>query len=152
MASDTDTFYRTNAPGVISETLDGEAVIMDLRSGTYFSTNGIGAVVWNWLETGTTQNGITASLAALPVDDPSRIADDVATLFAELLRHQLIVVDPGTTDLPAPHSVPDGLTYTPPALAIYTDLDDLLQLDPVHDVDAESGWPVPRPDAADQTP
>ncbi len=39
----------------------------------------------------------------------------------------------------------DGVTraYTVPALTRYDDLDDLLLLDPIHEVD-DAGWPIAR--------
>jgi hypothetical protein len=37
--------------------------------------------------------------------------------------------------------------FTDPVIEIYTDLQDLLLLDPIHDVD-DRGWPVFNPQAA----
>ena len=37
-------------------------------------------------------------------------------------------------------------TYEPPTLKKYDDMADLLLVDPIHDVAAETGWPERRPD------
>lgn len=34
------------APDVIGEVVEGEAVVLDLRSGTYFALNGVGTRIW----------------------------------------------------------------------------------------------------------
>ncbi len=40
-----------------------------------------------------------------------------------------------------------NVPYAPPALETYTDMQELLLLDPIHDVD-ETGWPAARPHQA----
>jgi len=44
--------FTVNAPAVVSEVIDGEAVILNLRSGHYFSALHTGAVVWEWIDGG----------------------------------------------------------------------------------------------------
>ena len=44
---------------------------------------------------------------------------------------------------PAPVSVA-GVAYTEPSLSVFSDMQDLLLLDPIHDV-SEAGWPMPKP-------
>jgi len=69
----------------------------------------------------------------------------VEAFIRELAGYNLIVADPDGNPEATPAPATAELIYTPPVLSAYTDMEDLLQLDPVHDVDAESGWPVPRP-------
>jgi len=38
--------YRPNAPQVIAETIAGEAMIVNLATGHYFSLQGSGADIW----------------------------------------------------------------------------------------------------------
>lgn len=38
-----NTPFRVNSPSVIGEVLDGEAIIVNLDSGAYYSLNGAGA-------------------------------------------------------------------------------------------------------------
>jgi hypothetical protein len=51
---------------------------------------------------------------------------------------------PAAPDDPAPA---ERATFIAPVLAVYTDMQDLLLLDPIHDVD-EIGWPTRRDGAA----
>ena len=140
-----DLRYRPDAPSVISETLDGETVIMDLRSGTYFSTRGVGALIWTWLEQGATIGQVASGLAMLRDGEPELVASTLDPFVRELAGFNLIVADPDRQPNTVLPTAPAELVYSPPVLSAYTDMEDLLQLDPVHDVDAETGWPVPRP-------
>ena len=38
-----DVVYRVNSPNVVAEVIDGEAVIVNLRNGMYYSLDGGGA-------------------------------------------------------------------------------------------------------------
>ena len=42
--------YRVNSEQVINETIDGEAIMIDLASGAYFSLSQVGAEVWAGIE------------------------------------------------------------------------------------------------------
>ena len=39
--------YRVRDKNVVSEIIDDEAIIMDLADGTYFSSDGAGAIIWD---------------------------------------------------------------------------------------------------------
>lgn len=58
----TQPMYALNQPFVVSELIDGEAVIMNLNSGNYYSTRHTGALVWAWLEQGWNSERICAAL------------------------------------------------------------------------------------------
>ena len=45
----TNNHYVVNAPAVVSEIIDGEAVIMNLKSGNYYSSDKCGADLWEWI-------------------------------------------------------------------------------------------------------
>ena len=126
--------------------IDGEAVIINLDTGTYDSARGSGAVVWTTIDTGATVGQILDALTLAYGDDAT--ADHVASFTADLEAEGLIhqADDGGTAPIYrgyAPVAATD--VYTPPALERFTDMEDLLLLDPVHDVD-QLGWPhTPAP-------
>jgi len=79
------------------------------------------------------------------------VDDAVRDFTARLLEEGLIV--PAPADNPgSPLPVPErsSVGFSTPTMSVYTDMEDLLLLDPIHDVD-ETGWPV-RADAADPAP
>jgi len=45
--------------------------------------------------------------------------------------------------MPVAEDRADNARFQPPTLNKYTDMRDMLLLDPIHDV-GESGWPVPK--------
>lgn len=68
--------YRVRDKNVVSEIIDEEAIIMDLADGTYFSSNGAGAVIWDGIVCGfeapqikeRVQHGFSVDPAALNSD------------------------------------------------------------------------------------
>jgi hypothetical protein len=79
------------APDVLSRTLDGEAVLLDLKSGTYFGLNDVGTKIWELIARGATVAEIREQvLTTFEVDEPTA-ARDIEELLAELVRRQLIV-------------------------------------------------------------
>lgn len=79
------------SPDVVFRDLDGEAVILDLGSGTYFGLNAVGTRVWQLLEAGRDESRIVDTLAAEYEAERSVIAADVARLLEELRGRRLIV-------------------------------------------------------------
>lgn len=67
---------------VVSREIDGETVILDLKSGTYFGLDAVGTRVWQLLvEHGRVQPVLDALLAEYDVDEETLRAD-----LTELLR------------------------------------------------------------------
>ena len=74
--------------------------------------------------------------------DPELVGDAVARLVDELITEGIVVQadEPGQPVLAAIESNGDSRPYQEPKLGKYTDMQELLLLDPVHEVD-EVGWP-----------
>jgi len=107
------------------------------RGLTFQSIKDSGAVLWHDLMAG-------HSVEAL-VD----LAGENAELAAGIARFADEVVNCGlmrpTTEAPVPSgpaaTAAQAATMTAPALESFGDMQDLLLLDPVHEVDEEMGWP-----------
>lgn len=140
--------FRVNSPTVVSEVFDDEIVIIHLDSGTYYSLSQSGAEIWQLLQSGATLSEITAKLAVIYALRPAEIESTVQQFVAELAQEQLLIPHNTATKLPQPFTAPavDSAVHSgykhfvAPALHKYTDMQDLLLLDPIHDV-VESGWP-----------
>lgn len=135
-----------NAPLVVSETIEGEAVIMHHGTGRYFDISGSGAIVWQAIEQGATPAMLCDHLAAAHDLLPAQAEAHVATFLETLAAHDLIRTDPEAVASPLPALPVLAAPFLPPALGVHDDLADMLLLDPIHDVD-EVGWPAPRPGA-----
>ena len=72
---------------VVSEIIDGEAVIMDLRSGLYFSAEGLGAMIWDGIAAGQDTAAIAARIGTATGAEAARIAGDLDAFIATLVEN-----------------------------------------------------------------
>jgi hypothetical protein len=134
---------RIGSEHVTSETVDGEVVILDQVSGSYYSLTGAGAEIWALLASPRSAAELVAAASARFDAEPATVRAEVERLLAELEREALLVRAEGAGDAPGP-TTSEGprVAWSAPKLEKFTDLQQLLLLDPIHDVD-ESGWPRP---------
>ena len=59
----TETRFRLNAPNVIAEMIEGEAILVDLRTGNYYSIQGSGSQIWEAIARGATLAHVTEAVA-----------------------------------------------------------------------------------------
>lgn len=128
--------YRMNAPNVIAETLDGEALIINLHTGFYYSLDSVGAAVWTLLCDGWSVDEVADRLTVAFGGDV--LPAPVASLVTELLAEQLLVAEPSAVRADASPIFP--AEFQAPVLRKYTDMQGLLEADPIHEVEA-AGWP-----------
>ena len=139
--------FRIVAEYVVSEVIDGEAVMMDLRTGSYFSATGAGAPIWADLEARRNYRQILQSLTAQYSIDSRTLTDALDRFLADLVANNLVeeiaIEEPADNNLGRSDrdTVSTASVYKPPVLTIHTDMQDLLLLDPIHDVDS-AGWPM----------
>ena len=136
---------------VVHETIDGEAILIHMESGFYYSLDGAGAEIWNGLATGSPSAEVAAGLRMRYQAPPGAIEDAVSGLASELCREGLL----DETDTPADRGAVSSLApvngatgsrqeFKAPVLHRYTDMADFMLVDPIHEVD-ESGWPNRKP-------
>ena len=149
--------FQVNKPKVINEIIDGEAIIVNLDNGNYYSTDKVGAVIWNLLENGSAQQQIVETLAQQYTGSPVAMAEGVRKLITELQHEGLIVPqqekEPSTNGATSQNPTQETQAqngekplFETPVLHKYNDMQDLLLLDPIHDVD-ETGWPNTNPNS-----
>jgi hypothetical protein len=130
---------RIPSERVVSEVIDGEVVAIDLESGRYYSLEGAAARAWEAIQAGEQLGGIAEAVAADAGISADEARPDVAAFIAELQAEGLVMNGNGATAPPA------GPGRIPLVLHRYTDMQDLIVIDPIHDVD-ETGWPNRRPE------
>jgi hypothetical protein len=134
---------------VAADTVEGEAVIINLDTGAYYTTEGAGCDAWQLLASGQTLGHVVESLGSrYDADDGAiegYVQQLVKTILAEGLMHAL--ESDGTPPVDESDEGVDGLRavetrqpFEPAEFISYHDMKGLLLLDPVHEVDAE-GWP-----------
>jgi Coenzyme PQQ synthesis protein D (PqqD) len=140
--------HRVNSPNVIYETIEGEVILIDLKTGTYYSLRGVGAAIWQGIVAGAAGEQIAHELRRRYDASEDQTAAAVKSLVGELERESLIRIDDGegeAAELPMfENGAGPRLPFEPPSLEKHTDMQDLILLDPVHEVGAE-GWPQPKP-------
>lgn len=141
--------FRINTPKITHQTIDGESIIIDFDSGSYFSTAGVGAAIWEEVAQNAVVSDIVSELAQRYTGDITVIQQAVEQFLLELQRETLIVLldNPPTEPRPAYPSEAQTPAARPafqaPTIDKYIDMQDLLLLDPIHDVD-EQGWPMKK--------
>lgn len=147
------TRFRIKKPRVIHQTLDGEVVIINLETGNYYSLLGTGAEIWSAIERNADLEGILAALGWKYAAPGDGLAEAVARFVEQLQQEGLIeALGQGAPEAPEalapePDAPPgyQGAAFEPPVLEKYDDMQDLILLDPVHEIDEEKGWPHLRP-------
>jgi len=128
--------------GVIHQDFEGECVVIDLDTGNYFSLQGAAGALWRRLTAGAASTADLADeLVALYEVEPATALADAASFIADLARETLVVDGAGTAVAAGSPPVPDRAAYAAPRVDAYRELQDLLLLDPVHEVDPAVGWP-----------
>ena len=142
-----ETRFRLNAPNVIAETIEGEAILVDLRTGNYYSIQGSGSQIWEALARGVGVGRVAEEVSKAFSIERAEAEAAVSSLSEELEREGLIVpIDhtDGEETSPSLQLSSNGRLFTAPVVEKYTDMQDLVLLDPVHEVD-ERGWPHVQP-------
>jgi hypothetical protein len=135
--------YRLNEPDVIQETVEGEALIVHTRSGTYYNLEGSGTLVWNALLSGHSVEQIETTFASGSAAERAEIRAGLGAFVSALAAEQLILPRERPAEDLRPAAEPKT-TFAPPALRKFTDMQELLLVDPIHDVQPAAGWPLPK--------
>jgi hypothetical protein len=142
-----DMRFGPNTGQVISEVIDGEAVMINLTTGNYYSLNPVGVAVWEAVTGGASVDEAVDVLASRYEGSRDEITAAVESLLDELRREELVVPAEGGRPRTA---VPTGEAearkpFELPRLEKHTDMQDLILLDPVHEV-GDQGWPHVKTD------
>lgn len=147
--------FEINSPAVVSEVIDGEAIIMNLKSGNYFSIQRTGAAVWEWVNDGHPFEAVVELAQNRFSGEANEIEEALDEFLQTLLEHELIRPMNGSRPERTPVSADEIQTndrprFEKPEVQAFNDMKDLLLLDPIHDVD-ETGWPRMREDDQSET-
>lgn len=120
-----------NDEKVAAKMFEGEAIIINLSTGVYYSMQNTGAAIWQLLQTGHSLKESAQIIARCYSIAQTQAASDVERLASQLVEEQLLLTADETT---APSEVDvqwaSGQPYEAPVLDKYSDMKDLLALDP----------------------
>jgi Coenzyme PQQ synthesis protein D (PqqD) len=136
--------YCVNEPSVISEVIDGETIVLNFESGHYYSFNPTASEIWMQVCTGAPVAAAAERVARRFTGDRATIEAEVATFVRRLEEEQLIrraaagAAAPAATAAATPGD--PVAAFSSPDFEKFTDMEELLLLDPIHEV-SDSGWP-----------
>jgi hypothetical protein len=131
MLSPTDVICA-NEEQVAAKVMDGEAILINLATGAYYSIGSTGGFIWSLIEKRLSIGDIGASVAEHYDVARTRAESDVLTLCNQLCAEGLAAVSAGGVAASlAPHANGAAkLAYQMPALDKYTDMAEMFALDP----------------------
>lgn len=80
------------APDQVSANLDGEDVILNLETGTYYGLHGVGGRIWSFLEEPRSVAAIKEAILAEFDVEPEQCLADLMELLGDLAEAKLIVI------------------------------------------------------------
>jgi hypothetical protein len=134
--------YTINESKAISETIDGETIIVNLDTGFYYSVNETATIIWNKLQENNSLKNISHFFLNHYDVEKDTLEKYMTQIISLFLKDDLILES-------EPDGSPDSIenptnikreTFLIPKIERYDDMARALRSDPVHDVN-EEGWP-----------
>jgi hypothetical protein len=124
------------AKNIIHDAFDEEIVVVNLTTGSYYSLTGLACKVWKAICDGASKDSLLEMFRSMASDE------NVETFLALLAREGLVIVDGEILSPINAEELSCVLDSTPfqATLEKHTDAEELLLIDPIHEVDA-GGWP-----------
>lgn len=137
--------YSVDKSKVTHDRLEDEVIIINTATGCYYSGSGTAADVWSLVSQGASVSEAARDLAAAYSCTEQAVLPELSKCIDFLVQSGLLRpsdLSPPLPELRLPPSV--RREWTAPAFDEYTDMWDLIKLDPIHEAD-EVGWPIAKP-------
>lgn len=123
---------------VVSENIVDETVIINLDSGSYYNLNAEAGKIWSYFIQGCVDIDLLKSKITSGLNESENAA--IESFISKLIDENLIK----ETDKECISLLENNISIDTSnlILEVYVDMQDLLGLDPIHEVDPEVGWPV----------
>ena len=125
-------FIAPNRVEVTSKVMDGEAIMINLANGIYYSMDKVGGKIWECIEQEQSLEQIIQAIVASYDVSHEQGKKDIENLVGQLLEENVIVLKENgeSTHLNFGEKSQNTSPYETPLLNIYRDMGDLLALDP----------------------
>jgi hypothetical protein len=137
--------YKIDESKVISETIDGETIIINLNTGDYYGANITAAIIWDQIKANNSTEAIIQYFLDHYNEDEIVIKESVVEIIDTLLKDNLIFeleLTEGISNKNNKESLKlqEKEIFIKPKIDQYDDMKEMLLADPIHDVN-EYGWP-----------
>jgi len=131
---------------VAAKVIDGEAIIINLANGVYYSMDKVGAFVWDLLQARYTLEEVIAAVTTRYDVSREQAESNVSELVHELVQENLVVASENGVSGAAQRQIEEQekVPYEIPKLNIYRDMGDLLALDPPVPGLGDTPWKEPE--------
>ncbi len=145
-------FIVPNREEITAKVMDGEAIMINLATGIYYSMDKVGGIIWEGIEQEQRLDQILQAVVTVYEVSEEQATKDLESLVSQLLEENLIVLQEkgGASERKTGEQAPTQVPYEPPVLNSYRDMGDLLALDPPMPGMAETPWQNPATEETSQ--
>jgi hypothetical protein len=141
--------FELNSAEIVAEVIGGEAVVINLASGIYYSLDGAGGLAWAMLAAGHPRSAVAEAIADRYGIPAEQAATELGALIADIESENLMqpaANSDGATpaELPEDALPPADSDYAAPRLQRFEDMGELLAVDPPMPQVAQSPWQPPQ--------
>ncbi len=140
--------YETDLNNIIFEAIEAELVVINLKSGCYYSLNESASGIWKLVIDGYSIKQLSEFFMKQYPSSTNNISGEIARIVSGFVREELIR-EAAPTASSAGFVFPSGLAlpeyFQNPVMTKHSDIQDMLQLDPIHEV-TDLGWPHKKED------
>ncbi|WP_428658053.1 PqqD family protein [Runella sp.] len=139
-------YFKANPHGIAGEQFGNEIVLINLIKGNYYNITESSAVfIWNILQQYPISLPQLSQALTIQFDVDLTTATQTAEVFLRQLLSEDLIVETAENIEEFTPMIPDKKQpFNAPKLVVFDDMQDLIVLDPVHDVDAQKGWPFKK--------
>ena len=133
--------YRFNRDTFAFECFDEEVVVLDLVEGVYYAFGGAAVVAWPYIIAQHPEPVIASTLAksyGVRLDELTR---DLTEFVERLVSEKILLIAPEDISELDRSRLGSLGEYEGFIFERHAEMEDLLTLDPIHDVDPKKGWP-----------
>lgn len=133
--------YTLNTEDITHEKIEDEIIAINLKTGTYYSFTGSASIIWTLILEKWTPDEIASHLASLLKKGPEEFLADITGFLDFAVNENLVI--PADDIRNESILLPLLQEYKQPVFDKFTDMQELLLVDPIHEV-TEEGWPQRR--------
>ena len=140
--------FAVAGPHVVADEVEGEIIVINLDNGAYFSFRDSASLIWRMLLAGgASLDEMVEELCARYQGEREEIFTATAA-FVKVIESEGLVAVSNAPRNPAPgvggdRGTYDRVEFVVPTFEKYTDMEEFLLVDPIHEVDV-SEWPAYR--------